>query len=75
MFAGDLVGKPNDLLVDEEIGKALIEKLAKDSAEFSRPLQTAAKIHPYYLPRHFDIEIGELQLFPEQIEGHQLFPS
>lgn len=56
-------------MVDKEIRNALIEKLAKEGAEFSRPLQTTAKFHAHYLSRRFQVEIEELQLFPEQFEG------
>lgn len=73
LFATDLVSNPGALVVDKEIGNALIEKLAKEGAEFSRPLQTTAGFHPHFLPRHFQVEIEELQLFPEQIEGERLF--
>lgn len=74
LFAGELVNKSGNhaIVVDDEIGKSLIEKLAKEGAEFSRPLQTAASLDPHYLSQNFQVEIDELHLFPEQIEGKRL---
>lgn len=60
-------------MVDKEIGNALLEKMAKEGAEFSRPLQTTARVHSHFLSQRFQIEIEELQLFPEQIEGERFF--
>lgn len=68
-FVGELLTKSAHRVVDVEISNALIGKLAREGAEFSRPLQTAARLHPHYLSQHFQAEIEELQLFPEQIEG------
>lgn len=69
----DLVINLGALVVDKEIGNALIEKLAKEGAEFSRPLQTTAGFHSHFLSQRFQIGIEGLQLFPEQIEGEGFF--
>ena len=60
------------MVFEEDIAKSVIEKLAKEGAEFLRPLQTAARLVPHCLSQRFQVEIGELKLFPEQIEGQKL---
>lgn len=69
LFAGELSGHAPLLVFDEEIGNSLLEKLANEGAEFSKPLRTGARFHTTHLSRHFQAEIEELRLFPEQIEG------
>lgn len=73
LFAGQL--RSQFKAVDSDIAKSLIEKLTEDGAEFSRPLQTFAKNHPFYFSSYFQEEIEELQQFPELIDGEKFFLS
>lgn len=75
LFAGELVNPWRKITAEKEVGNLLLQKLTEEGAEFSRPLRTAARTDPLYLPRHFQVEMVELQLLPEQIEGRNLFLS
>lgn len=75
LFAGQLMSRSGNIVFDEDIASSLVDKLANEGAEFSRPLKTSAGHVSHCLSQRFEIEIGELKQFPEQIEGQKLLAT
>ncbi|KAG6365656.1 hypothetical protein INS49_007267 [Diaporthe citri] len=68
LFADNLVNPARNFAALKEIGRLLLGKLTEVDAESSKPLRTAARIDPGHLSQHFQVEMEELQLLPEQIK-------
>ncbi|KAI0384186.1 hypothetical protein F5Y04DRAFT_293520 [Hypomontagnella monticulosa] len=70
----DLFASELRLLSGCEIGSLIYDELDTRGGQFSRPLQSIARIHGGYRTGYFSYEVSELHMFPEQLDLCDLGP-